>query len=97
MNRRSISPEASIHYLMQSSRSHHEKAGGQTTPMVSHIAKVEPFDIVVFGGTGDLAYRKLFPALFKRHMEGQLSQHTALFSASASARLSSSRSSKPPA
>jgi glucose-6-phosphate 1-dehydrogenase len=50
--------------------------------MVSHIAKVEPFDIVVFGGTGDLAYRKLFPALFKRHVEGQLSQPTRIIGAS---------------
>jgi glucose-6-phosphate 1-dehydrogenase len=50
--------------------------------MVSHIARVEPFDIVVFGGTGDLAYRKLFPALFRRHIEGQLSQPTRIIGAS---------------
>jgi glucose-6-phosphate 1-dehydrogenase len=50
--------------------------------MVSHIAKVDPFDIVVFGGTGDLAYRKLFPALFKRHIEGQLSEPTRIIGAS---------------
>jgi glucose-6-phosphate 1-dehydrogenase len=49
--------------------------------MVSHIATVDPFDIVVFGGTGDLAYRKLFPALFKRHIEGQLSQPTRIIGA----------------
>ena len=29
--------------------------------MTSRIIKVEPFDLVVFGGTGDLAYRKLYP------------------------------------
>jgi glucose-6-phosphate 1-dehydrogenase len=49
--------------------------------MVSHIATVDPFDIVVFGGTGDLAYRKLFPALLKRHIEGQLSQPTRIIGA----------------
>ena len=32
--------------------------------MVSRIISVEAFDLVVFGGTGDLAHRKLFPALF---------------------------------
>ena len=33
---------------------------------------VAPFDMVVFGGTGDLALRKLLPALYHRHAEGQL-------------------------
>ncbi len=33
---------------------------------------VEPFDIVIFGGTGDLSRRKLLPALFHRYLDGQL-------------------------
>ncbi|MBX2884085.1 MAG: glucose-6-phosphate dehydrogenase [Granulosicoccus sp.] len=33
---------------------------------------VEPFDFVLFGGTGDLSMRKLLPALYFRHCEGQL-------------------------
>jgi glucose-6-phosphate 1-dehydrogenase len=33
---------------------------------------VDPFDIVVFGGSGDLAYRKLLPALYHRDIDGQL-------------------------
>ncbi|MBL4596488.1 MAG: glucose-6-phosphate dehydrogenase [Robiginitomaculum sp.] len=33
---------------------------------------VEPFDIVIFGGTGDLSRRKLLPALFHRFLDGQL-------------------------
>ena len=44
--------------------------------MVSRIVTVEPFDIVVFGGTGDLAYRKLFPALFRRDADGQFTDPT---------------------
>jgi glucose-6-phosphate 1-dehydrogenase len=40
--------------------------------MTSRIIAVEPFDLVVFGGTGDLAYRKLLPALFHRHADGQI-------------------------
>src|SRR5438128_11666168 len=42
------------------------------TLMTSRIIAVEPFDLVVFGGTGDLAFRKLLPALYHRHRDGQL-------------------------
>jgi glucose-6-phosphate 1-dehydrogenase len=34
---------------------------------------VEPFDLVIFGGTGDLSRRKLLPALFRRDRAGQFS------------------------
>src|SRR3984893_18642311 len=44
--------------------------------MVSRIRKVPPFDLAVFGGTGDLAYRKLFPALFHRFLDAQFSLPT---------------------
>ncbi len=40
--------------------------------MSSRIIAVEPFDFVVFGGAGDLAYRKLLPALYERHIDGQI-------------------------
>jgi glucose-6-phosphate 1-dehydrogenase len=40
--------------------------------MTSRIIAVEPFDIVVFGGSGDLTFRKLLPALYHRHNDGQL-------------------------
>jgi glucose-6-phosphate 1-dehydrogenase len=50
--------------------------------MVSRIVKVPPFDLVVFGGTGDLAYRKLFPALLHRFIDGQFSPPTRIFGAS---------------
>ena len=33
---------------------------------------VEPFDLVIFGGTGDLAIRKLLPALYHRYIDGQI-------------------------
>ena len=32
-----------------------------------------PFDLVLFGGTGDLAMRKLLPALYRRFVDGELS------------------------
>ena len=40
--------------------------------MPSRIIAVDPFDLVVFGGTGDLAYRKLYPSLFYRETDDQI-------------------------
>ena len=34
--------------------------------MVSTVIPVQPFDLVVFGATGDLAKRKILPSLFRR-------------------------------
>ena len=40
--------------------------------MVSRVIPVDPFDLVIFGGTGDLAQRKILPALFRRYCAGQM-------------------------
>ena len=40
---------------------------------MAQLIPVEPFDLVIFGGTGDLAMRKLLPALYHRDRDGQLS------------------------
>ena len=40
--------------------------------MTSRVIQVDPFDLVVFGGTGDLAHRKLLPALYHRDLDGQI-------------------------
>ena len=40
--------------------------------MGSKTIPVAPFDLVVFGATGDLAHRKLLPALFRRMKSGQV-------------------------
>src|SRR5262245_56956041 len=40
--------------------------------MTRRIIVVPPFDYVVFGGTGDLARRKLLPSLYSRDLDGQL-------------------------
>ena len=40
--------------------------------------KMQPFDLVLFGGTGDLAMRKLLPALYRRHSAGQIPAGTRL-------------------
>ncbi|MBI6629903.1 glucose-6-phosphate dehydrogenase [Pontibaca salina] len=39
--------------------------------MTSRVIPVDPFDLVIFGATGDLAQRKILPALFRRFCAGQ--------------------------
>ncbi|WP_152045287.1 glucose-6-phosphate dehydrogenase [Aureimonas psammosilenae] len=50
--------------------------------MSSQIIPVEPFDYVVFGGSGDLAERKLLPALYHRDRDGQLPLESRIIGAS---------------
>jgi glucose-6-phosphate 1-dehydrogenase len=40
---------------------------------MAKLLPVETFDLVIFGGTGDLATRKLLPALYHRAGDGQVS------------------------
>jgi glucose-6-phosphate 1-dehydrogenase len=40
--------------------------------MVSRVIPVDLFDLVIFGGTGDLARRKILPGLFHRFCVGQM-------------------------
>lgn len=40
--------------------------------MTHRIIPVDPFDLVIFGATGDLARRKLLPAMYHRDADGQL-------------------------
>ena len=40
--------------------------------MTGQSPPVDVFDMVIFGGTGDLAYRKLLPALYQRFADGQI-------------------------
>jgi len=42
------------------------------------------FDIVIFGGSGDLSIRKLMPALYRCEAEGKFSDDTRIFAASRS-------------
>ncbi len=50
--------------------------------MVARVITVEPFDLVVFGATGDLAARKLIPALYQRDAAGQLLPEARIIGAS---------------
>ena len=49
---------------------------------MAELVPVEPFDIVIFGATGDLALRKLIPALFHRWRDGQVSDTSRIIAAS---------------
>ena len=40
--------------------------------MVSRVIPVDTFDLVIFGGTGDLARRKILPGLYRRYKAGQM-------------------------
>ena len=52
--------------------------------MSAQIIPVDPFALIIFGGTGDLAERKLLPALYYRQVDGQLSEPTSIIAASRS-------------
>jgi len=44
----------------------------EVTEVTASAPLVDAFDLVIFGGTGDLALRKLLPALFHRFLDGQI-------------------------
>ena len=52
--------------------------------MVASVVPVEPFDLIVFGGTGDLSRRKLLPALYHRVRDGQVPPGTRIIGAARS-------------
>jgi len=52
--------------------------------MTSQTIPVDPFDFIVFGGTGDLAERKLLPSLYHRQVAGQFDEPTRIIGASRS-------------
>ncbi|HTI00341.1 MAG TPA: glucose-6-phosphate dehydrogenase [Acidisoma sp.] len=50
--------------------------------MVARIIAVDPFDFVIFGGSGDLSRRKLLPALYQRDRAGQLPEEARIIGTS---------------
>ncbi len=52
----------------------------------SAFVPVEAFDLVVFGGTGDLARRKLIPSLYHRFCDGQIPENSRIVGTSRSDR-----------
>ncbi|MDH3262585.1 MAG: glucose-6-phosphate dehydrogenase [Paracoccaceae bacterium] len=52
--------------------------------MVSRVIPVDPFDLVIFGGTGDLARRKILPGLYRRFLAGQMPEEARVIGAARS-------------
>jgi len=52
--------------------------------MVSRVIPVDPFDLVIFGVTGDLARRKILPGLFHRFLVGQMPEDARIIGAARS-------------
>jgi len=52
--------------------------------MVSRVIPVDTFDLVVFGGTGDLAQRKIIPGLYRRFWAGQIPAQSCIIGAARS-------------
>lgn len=52
--------------------------------MVSRVIPVAPFDLVIFGATGDLARRKILPGLFHRFAVGQMPEDARIIGAARS-------------
>ncbi|NIZ11388.1 glucose-6-phosphate dehydrogenase [Pseudooceanicola sp. HF7] len=52
--------------------------------MVSRVIPVDTFDLVIFGGTGDLARRKILPALYRRFVSGQMEGESRIIGAARS-------------
>jgi glucose-6-phosphate 1-dehydrogenase len=53
--------------------------------MVACVIPVKPFDLVLFGATGDLAQRKILPGLFHRFTVGQMPDQARIIGAARSA------------
>jgi glucose-6-phosphate 1-dehydrogenase len=49
---------------------------------MANFVPVDEFDLVIFGGTGDLAMRKLLPALYHRERDGQVTGDSRIIAAS---------------
>ena len=52
---------------------------------MAKLVPVEVFDLVIFGGTGDLAMRKLLPSLYHRDRDGQITGDSRIVSIGRSA------------
>ena len=51
---------------------------------MAKLVPVDVFDLIIFGGTGDLAMRKLLPALYHRDRDGQITGDSRIVAASRS-------------
>src|SRR5437667_726411 len=62
------------HVLTAPDTSLYEQLAAGTAPPIA----AEPVSVVIFGGAGDLAHRKLLPALYNLHLDGLLPPRVAI-------------------
>ena len=70
---------------MNASQSHEMQGKGDEALINSALppsATLPPSDYVIIGGTGDLALRKILPALFWRYLDGQITAEYRIAAAS---------------
>src|SRR5436309_11900855 len=61
------------HLLTPPDTSLYDQLAAGTAPPIA-----EPVSVVIFGGAGDLAHRKLLPALYNLHLDGLLPPRVAI-------------------
>src|SRR5436309_15571832 len=61
------------HLLTPPDTSLYDQLAAGTAPPIA-----EPVSVVIFGGAGDLAHRKLLPALYNLHLDGLLPPRIAI-------------------
>src|SRR5438093_12493288 len=61
------------HVLTPPDTSLYDQLAAGTAPPIA-----EPVSVVIFGGAGDLAHRKLLPALYNLHLDGLLPPRVAI-------------------
>lgn len=66
------------------SRSSAEEKKSDAETRRSTFVPVKPFEMVIFGATGDLARRKIFPALYHRFVDGQIPANSRIIGVSRS-------------
>ena len=52
---------------------------------MAKLLPVDEFDLIIFGGTGDLAMRKLLPSLYHRDCDGQITSDSRIIAVGRSA------------
>ncbi len=61
------------------------RCGHKTSEDSREVTILPSFDMLLFGGTGDLVTRKLLPALYRRFAAGQVSAESRIFGVARSA------------
>lgn len=59
-------------YILQKVTKFELNTYGNMVKNSTKFTKIQPFNMIIFGGNGDLSKRKILPALYQRFIDGQL-------------------------